>query len=37
MQENMVVIRKSKAFCFDFDFPKDVNNLKHKIEIIIKT
>ena len=33
----MVVIRESKTFYFDFDWPKDVDeNLKHKIEFIIK-
>ena len=33
----MIVIRKSKTFCFNFDIPKDVDqNLKHEIELIIK-
>ena len=33
----MVVIRDTKSFYFDFDWPKDVDgNLKHKIEFIIK-
>ena len=25
MEENITVIRDSKTFCFDFDFPKDVD------------
>ena len=34
----MIVIRDLKTFCFNFDWPKDVDeNLKHKIELIIKT
>ena len=38
MEENMIVIRDPKTFCFNFDWPKDVNeNLKHKIEFIIKS
>ena len=33
----MIVIRDSKTFCFNFDWPKDVDeNLKHEIEFIIK-
>ena len=37
MEENMIVIRESKTFYFDFDWPKDVDeNLKHEIEFIIK-
>ena len=33
----MIVIRDSKTFDFDFDWPKDVDgNLKHEIEYIIK-
>ena len=37
MEENMIVIRDSKSFCFNFDWPKDADeNLKHKIEFIIK-
>ena len=38
MEENMIVIRDTKTFYFDFDWPKDVDeNLKHKIEYIIKS
>ena len=38
MEENMIVIRDPKTFCFDFDWPNDVDeNLKHKIEFIIKS
>ena len=38
MEENMIVIRDPKFFCFDFDWPKDFDeNLKHKIELIIKS
>ena len=37
MEENMIVIRDPKTFCFNFDCPKDVDdNLKHKIEFTIK-
>ena len=37
MEENMIVIRNLKTFCFDFDLPKDVDdNLKREIEFIIK-
>ena len=33
----MIVKRGSKSFCFNFDWPKDVDeNLKHEIEFIIK-
>ena len=33
----MIVIRDPKTFCFDFDWPKDVDeNLKLEIEFIIK-
>ena len=33
----MIVIRDSKTFCFNFEWPKDVDeNLKHEIEFIIK-
>ena len=33
----MVVIRETKSFCFDFDWPKDFyENLKHEFEFIIK-
>ena len=32
----MIVIRDSKIFCFNFDWPKNVDeNLKHEIEFII--
>ena len=40
MEEVMVVIRDSKTFCFNFDWPKYVDeNLKHKInnKFIIKS
>ena len=38
MEENMIVIRDTKTFYFDFDWPKDVDeNLKHKIEYIMKS
>ena len=38
MEENMIVIRDPKTFCFNFDLPKDVDeNLKHEIEFIIKS
>ena len=38
MEENMIVIRDPKTFCFDFDLPKDVDvNLKREIEFIIKS
>ena len=37
MEENMIVIRDPKTFCFNFDWLKDVNeNLKHETEFIIK-
>ena len=33
----MIVIRDPKTFCFDFNWPKDVDeNLKLEIEFIIK-
>ena len=33
----MIVIRDPKTFCFNFNWPKDVEeNLKHGIEFIIK-
>ena len=33
----MIVIRDLKTFCFNFDWPEDVDeNLKHEIEVIIK-
>ena len=38
MEENMIVIRDPKIFCFNFDWPKDVDeNLKHEIELIMKS
>ena len=38
MEKNRIVIRDPKTFCFNFDFPKDVDvNLKHKIEFLIKS
>ena len=38
MEENMIVIRDPKTFCFNFDWPKDVDeNLKHEIEFIRKS
>ena len=36
MEENLVVIRNPKTFCFNFDWPKD-ENMKYKIEFIIKS
>ena len=38
MEENMIVIRDPKTFCFGFDWPKDVdNNLKYETEYIMKS
>ena len=38
MEENMVVIIDPKTFYFDFVWSEDVDeNLKHKIEIIVKS
>ena len=38
MEENMIVIRDTKTFCFNFDWYKDADeNLKHEIEYIIKS
>ena len=38
MEENMIVIRNPKSFCFNFDFPKGVDeNLKREVEFIIKS
>ena len=38
MEENIIVIRDPKTFCFNFGFPKDVDeNLKREIEFILKT
>ena len=37
MEENMIVIRDPKTFCFNFDWTRNVDeNLKHEIEFIIK-
>ena len=34
----MIVIRDPKTFCFNFDWPKDLDeNLKHEVEFIIKS
>ena len=38
MEENMIVIRDPKAFCSDFDWPKDADeNFKHEIEFTRKS
>ena len=38
MEENMIVIRDSKTFYFDFNWPKDFDdNLTHEIDFIIKS
>ena len=38
MEENMIVIRDPKTFCFNFDWTRNVDeNLKHEIEFIIKS
>ena len=38
MKENMIVIRDPKTFCFNFDLPKDVDQiLMLEIEFIIKS
>ena len=38
IEQNMIVIRNPKTFCFNFNWPKHVDeNLKHEIEFIIKT
>ena len=38
MEENMIVIRDTKIFRFNFDSPKDIDkNVKHEIEFIIKS
>ena len=37
MEKNRVVIRDLKTFCFNFDWPKDVNeSLNYEIEFILK-
>ena len=34
----MIVIRNPEKFCFNFDWPRDVDeNLKHEIEFITKS
>ena len=38
MEENMIVIRDPKTFCFNFNLPKEVDeNLKREIEFIINS
>ena len=38
MEESMIGIKDSKAFYFEFDWPKVVDeNFKHQIEFIIKS
>ena len=38
MEENMIMIRDRKTFCFNSDWPKYVDdNLKHEIELIIES
>ena len=38
IENNMIVIRDPKTFCFNFDQPKDVDeNLKHEIKFILKS
>ena len=38
MEENMIVTRDPKTFCFNFDCPNDVDeNLKHETEFMIKS
>ena len=38
MDEKIIMIRDPKTFCFNFDWPKDVDeNLNHEIEFIKKT
>ena len=37
MEENMILIRDTNTFCFNFDWPKYVDeNLKHETEFVIK-
>ena len=37
MEQNMIMIRDPKTFCFNFEWPEDVDeNLKYKIKFIIK-
>ena len=38
MEGSVVVIRDPKTFCFNFDWPKNVDeNLKHEVEFVIKS
>ena len=38
MEENIIVTRDPKIFCFNFDWPQEIDeNLKHEIEFIIKS
>ena len=38
MEKNMILTRDPKTFCFNFDWPKYVDeNLKREIELIIKS
>ena len=38
MEENMIVIKDPKTFCFNFDWPRYVGeNLKHEIKFMIKS
>ena len=38
MEENVIMIRYPKTFCFNYDWPKFVDEiLKHEIEFIIKS
>ena len=38
MEDNLIVIRYPKNFCFNFDWPKVFDkNLKHEIEFIIRS
>ena len=38
MEENMVVMREPRTFCFDFVLLKDADrNLKHETEFMIKS
>ena len=38
MEEDVIMIRDTKIFCFNFDWPKDFDeNLKREIEFITKS
>ena len=38
MEGSVVVIRDPKTFCFNFDWPKNIDeNLKHEVEFVIKS